>query len=182
MALTSRSPAGLSRTRRQADPGRAARPRPPGRSLIRDRVGQFTEAFDAVLAAEGIEVVKIPPRSPRVNAYAERWVRTVRSQVTGPMLIAGQRHLRAILDEYVAHYSRHRLHRARNHLTATPSPWPRSPILQRRGYDVNGPRRADPRVRTGSMADTGPVITLQVKGDDKVSEPYGSANAWAMPV
>jgi putative transposase len=59
-------------------------------------------------------VVKIPPRSPRANAYAERWVRTIRAECTDRMLIAGPRHLRAILDEYVAHYNRHRPHRARN--------------------------------------------------------------------
>jgi transposase InsO family protein len=52
------------------------------RFLVRDRAGQFTEAFDAVLGSAGIEVVKIPPRSPRANAYAERWVRTVRVEVT----------------------------------------------------------------------------------------------------
>jgi len=46
------------------------------RFLVRDRAGQFTEAFDAMLSGAGIEVVKIPPRSPRANAYAERWVRT----------------------------------------------------------------------------------------------------------
>jgi putative transposase len=84
------------------------------RFLIRDRASQFTEAFDAALASAGIEVVKIPPRSPRANAYAERWVRTVRTEATDRMLIAGQRHLRAVLDEYVAHYNQHRPHRAGN--------------------------------------------------------------------
>ena len=84
------------------------------RFLIRDRAGQFTEAFDAVLAAAGIETVKIPPRSPRANAYAERWVRTARAEATDRMLITSPRHLRAVLDEYVAHYNQHRPHRARN--------------------------------------------------------------------
>jgi putative transposase len=84
------------------------------RLLIRDRAGQFTDGFDAVLAGAGIEVAKIPPRSPRANAYAERWVRTARAEVTDRMLIAGQRQLHAILDEYVGHYSQHRPHRARD--------------------------------------------------------------------
>jgi transposase InsO family protein len=66
-----------------------------------------------VLAGAGIEVVKIPPRSPRANAYAERWVRTVRAEVTDRMLIFGQRHLRMILAEYQAHYNGRRPHRSR---------------------------------------------------------------------
>lgn len=84
------------------------------RFLIRDRAGQFTEAFDAVLSSAGIEVVKIPPRSPKANAYSERWVRTARAEVSDRMLITGPRHLRAVLDEYVTHYNQHRPHRARN--------------------------------------------------------------------
>jgi putative transposase len=84
------------------------------RFLVRDRAGQFTDAFDGVLSGAGIEVVKIPPCSPRANAYAERWVRTVRAECTDRMLIAGPWHLRGVLDEYVAHYNRRRPHRARN--------------------------------------------------------------------
>ena len=84
------------------------------RFLVRDRAGQFTDAFDAVLSGAGIEVVKIPPQSSRANAYAERWVRTVRAEVTLRMLIAGPRHLQSVLDEYVAHYNQHRPHRGRN--------------------------------------------------------------------
>jgi putative transposase len=84
------------------------------RFMVRDRAGQFTEAFDAVLAGAGIEVVKIPPRSPRANCHAERWVRTVRAEVTDRMLITGPMHLHAVLDEYATHYNRHRPHRARN--------------------------------------------------------------------
>jgi putative transposase len=84
------------------------------RFMVRDRAGQFTDGFDAVLSAAGIEAVEIPPRSPRANAFSERWVRTVRAEVTDRMLIAGPRHLRTVLDEYAAHYNRHRPHRGRN--------------------------------------------------------------------
>jgi putative transposase len=82
--------------------------------LVRDRAGQFTGTFDAVLAGAGIEVVKIPPRSPRANAYAERWVRTVRAEVTDRTLIFGERHLRMTLAEYEAHYNGQRPHRSRH--------------------------------------------------------------------
>jgi putative transposase len=83
------------------------------RFLVRDRAGQFTEAFDAALADAGIEAVKIPPRSPRANAYAERFVLTARTEVTDRMLIFGQRHLWSILAQYVAHYNGRRPHRSR---------------------------------------------------------------------
>ncbi len=82
------------------------------RFLVRDRAGQFTGTFDAVLADAGIQAVKIPPRSPRANAYAERFVLTVRTEVTDRMLIFGQRHLRTVLAEYAAHYNGRRPHRS----------------------------------------------------------------------
>lgn len=87
---------------------------PRFRFLIRDRAGQFTEAFDAVLSDAGIEVIKIPPRSPTANANAERWVRTARAEVTDRIMIAGPRHLRAVLEEHARHYNRHRPRKARD--------------------------------------------------------------------
>ena len=82
------------------------------RFLIRDRAGQFTGSFDAALASAGIEAVKIPPRSPRANAHAERFVLTARTEVTDRMLIFGERHLRLVLAEYEAHYNGRRPHRS----------------------------------------------------------------------
>ena len=83
------------------------------RFLVRNRAGQFTESFDAVLASAGIEAVKIPPQSPRANAYAERFVLTARTEVTDRMLIFGERHLRVVMTEYEAHYNGRRPHRSR---------------------------------------------------------------------
>jgi putative transposase len=83
------------------------------RYLVRDRAGQFTDVFDTVLADAGIKAVKIPPRSPRANAYAERFVLTVRTELTDRILIFGERHLRAILAQYETHYNGRRPHRSR---------------------------------------------------------------------
>jgi transposase InsO family protein len=82
------------------------------RFLIRDRDAKFTAAFDAVFAAEGIRVLRTPVRAPRANAYAERWVGTVRRELLDRMLIVGCRQLRSVLAEYSNHYNVHRPHRA----------------------------------------------------------------------
>ncbi len=80
--------------------------------LIRDRDANFTAAFDAVFAAEGSRVLRTPVRAPRANAYAERWVGTVRRELLDRMLVVGQRQLETVLAAYVAHYNEHRPHRS----------------------------------------------------------------------
>ncbi|WP_245719039.1 transposase [Micromonospora rhizosphaerae] len=64
-----------------------------------------------MFTAEGIDVIKTPPQAPRANAFAERWVGTIRRECTDRMFIVGQRHLAAVLAEYMAHYG-HRPHRS----------------------------------------------------------------------
>jgi putative transposase len=82
------------------------------RFLVRDRAGQFTTSFDAVLAGAEIDTVKIPPRCPRANCFAERFVLTARTELTDRILIFGERHLRTVLTRYAAHYNERRPHRA----------------------------------------------------------------------
>jgi putative transposase len=79
--------------------------------LIRDRDTKFTANFDEVFRSEGVRVIRTPVRSPRANAYAERWVRTVRTECLDRMLILGRGHLQRVLREYVGHYNHQRPHR-----------------------------------------------------------------------
>ena len=82
------------------------------RFLVRDRDTKFTASFDALFADAGIAALRSPPRAPKANAYAERWVSTVRRECLDRMLIFHERQLRHVLTEYEDHYNTHRPHRA----------------------------------------------------------------------
>jgi transposase InsO family protein len=80
------------------------------RYLIHDRDPLFTEAFRELLKPSGVKTVKLPVRSPNLNAYAERFVRSIKSECLAKIVPLGERHLREAVKEYTEHY-----HRERNH-------------------------------------------------------------------
>jgi putative transposase len=82
------------------------------RFLIRDGAGQFISAFDEVFRSAGTTIIRTPPRTPVANAFAERWVGTVRRELCDRTLIWNRRHLEQLLRDYVEHYNTHRPHRS----------------------------------------------------------------------
>ena len=81
------------------------------RFLVRDRDSKFTRAFDKVFRSEAVRVLRTPVRAPRANAYAERWIRAVRTECLDWLLILNRTHLERVLRVYVGHYNHHRPHR-----------------------------------------------------------------------
>lgn len=82
------------------------------RFLIHDRDTKFTRAFDGIFQSEGISIIRTPIRAPNANAYAERWVGSVRRECLDRLLIFGRRQLEHVLRVYVCHFNQHRPHRA----------------------------------------------------------------------
>ena len=84
----------------------------PFRFLIHDRDAKFSHTFDEVFRTEGIKIIRTPVQAPNANAFAERWVRTIRAECLDRILILGHRHLEHVLRLYRRHYNEHRPHRA----------------------------------------------------------------------
>jgi putative transposase len=82
------------------------------RFLVRDRDAKFCRGFDEVFRSEGVDVLTTPIQAPNANAFAERWVRTVRAECLDWLLITGRGHLAQVLRVYVEHDNAHRPHRA----------------------------------------------------------------------
>lgn len=101
------------------------------RFLVRDRDAKFTATFDAIIGSVGIKAVRTPVRTPVANAFAERWVRTVRQECLDHLLVPSRRELQRVLHEYVRHYNQARPHRGLG--LAVPEPRP--------GLDHGGPVR-----------------------------------------
>jgi len=98
------------------------------RFLIRDRDTKFTASFDEVFASIGVETIRTPIRSPRANAYAERFVRTIRQECLDHLLVVSRQHLESVLDKYVQHYNQARPHRGLHLGQPIPRSFPLSPI------------------------------------------------------
>jgi transposase InsO family protein len=119
------------------------------RFLIRDRDAKFTHSFDAVFGSEGIRILRTPVLAPRANAFAERWVGTVRRELLDRMLVLGRRQLETLLAGYVAHYNQHRPHRVLGQaspLTAVPPTAPAGDVQVVRVDRVGGLIREYARV------------------------------------
>lgn len=80
------------------------------RHLIVDRDPLYTEQFKTILASSAVELLKLPPSSPNLNAFAERWVRSIKEECLDRVVPLGERHLRHVISEYVEHF-----HTERNH-------------------------------------------------------------------
>jgi len=107
------------------------------RYLIHDRDPFFTAAFRAVLKAAGVDAVKLPARSPNLNAYAERFVLSIRTECLGCVIPLGEKHLRLIINEYLEHYHGERTHQGLGNRLIDEPP---------AGHDGTGPIRCRERL------------------------------------
>jgi putative transposase len=113
----------------------------PGQYLIHDRERKYGPTFQQMIEAAGVKRVSLPPRSPNLNAYAERWVRSVKDDALARMILFGEGSLRHVLNEYMEHYHQERNHQGKGNTLLFPPPRPKG--------DANGPIQC--RERLGGL-------------------------------
>ena len=92
------------------------------RYLIHDRDTKFTQAFDGLLKASGVEPIILPPRSPNLNAHCERFVRSIKEEALAQMVMLGERSLYYAIQQYLAHYHHERNHQGLDNQRIAPEP------------------------------------------------------------
>ena len=90
--------------------------------VLHDRDAKFCSAFDDVLASERVRSLRLPPRSPNLNAFAERWVRSVKYECLAKLILFGERSLQRALAEFIAHYHSERNHQGKGNVLLFPAP------------------------------------------------------------
>jgi putative transposase len=93
----------------------------PGHYLIHDRDGKYCPAFQQIVDTAGVTRVPLPPRSPNLNAYAERWVRSVKEECLSRLILFGEASLRHALTQYVAHFHHERNHQGKGNVLLFPT-------------------------------------------------------------
>jgi putative transposase len=93
----------------------------PGQYLIHDRDGKYCPAFQHIIDATGVTRVPLPPRSPHLNAYAERWVRSVKEECLSRVILFGEASRRHVLRPYVAHVHHERKHQGKGNVLLFPA-------------------------------------------------------------
>jgi transposase InsO family protein len=92
------------------------------RYLLHDRDDRFCAAFRETLAAAGVKCLRLPPRSPNLNAFAERWMRSVKEECLSHLILFGERSLRKALIQFQQHYDEERNHQGKNNVLLFPAP------------------------------------------------------------
>ena len=92
------------------------------RYVLHDRDAKFCAAFDDVLRSAGVHCLTLPPRSPNLNAFAERWVRSVKEECLSKLILFGEESLHRALNEFIAHFHSERNHQGKGNVLLFPSP------------------------------------------------------------
>ena len=93
----------------------------PGQYLIHDGDKKFCASFKDMLDDSGVKRVPLPPQSPWLNSFAERWVQSVKTEALSRMILFGERSLRHVLSEYLVHHHTERPHQGKGNVILFPS-------------------------------------------------------------